>query len=116
MSRVVTKTRATEVPERSPEPGLFRKMLAQGPSLMLVEHRMLPGWDGARHSHPHEQLVLVLDGKLRVTCGDEPAFEAETGDSFVVPGGVPHQVSALTAARVVDVFTPLRDDYQEPSR
>ena len=112
-SPVVQPVRAALVPQSLPERGLLRKILAQGPTLMLVEHRMEAGWDGARHSHPHEQLVLVLEGELRVSCGEQPAFAARGGDSFVVPGGVAHQVSALTAARVMDVFTPIRDDYQE---
>jgi len=93
------------------EPGLTRELLAQGPRLMLVEHCMAEGWQGARHSHPHEQLVFVISGRIRVSCGEQPPFEAATGDSFVVPGDVSHQVSALMESRVLDVFTPVREDY-----
>jgi quercetin dioxygenase-like cupin family protein len=93
------------------EPGLTRNVLAQGARLMLVEHRMATGWHGARHSHPHEQLVFVLSGHIRVSCGEQEPFEAKTGDSFVVPGDVSHQVSALVDSCVLDVFTPIREDY-----
>jgi len=113
MTNTVHLYQSAAVAEQSPEPGLFRKLLAQSPRLMLVEHRMVEGWSGARHSHPHEQLVVVLEGRLRVVCGEEPAFFAVAGDSFVVPGGVDHQVTALTPARALDVFTPFRDDYLE---
>jgi quercetin dioxygenase-like cupin family protein len=94
----------------SPEPGLSRRVLASNSQLMLVEHRMLPGWRGERHSHPHHQAVYVLSGRLRFWCGGQ-AFEVVGGQSFVVSGGVEHQAEALEPSVVLDVFTPTRDDY-----
>jgi quercetin dioxygenase-like cupin family protein len=94
----------------SPEPKLLRRILAHNEKLMLVEHRMERGWAGARHSHPHDQAVYVISGHLRFLCGDE-AFEARTGDSFVVRGDLEHQAWALEASVVLDVFTPTREDY-----
>jgi quercetin dioxygenase-like cupin family protein len=104
--RVATDT----VDSFSPEPGLERRILAHNPNLMLVEHVMEAGWAGARHSHPHDQLVYVLRGHIRVSSGSD-VFEAHTGDSFVVNGGVEHQAWALEASVVLDVFTPTREDY-----
>jgi quercetin dioxygenase-like cupin family protein len=40
-------------------------------------------------------------------------FDVKKGDSFVVDGGVEHQASALEASEVLDVFTPVREDYRE---
>ncbi len=94
----------------SAEPGLMRRILAHNPRLMLVEHRMAPGWVGARHSHPHDQLVYVISGLIEVSAGEQ-RFSVRAGDSFVVKGGVEHQASAPEAAVVLDVFTPTRDDY-----
>ena len=99
-----------DVASFSPEPGLDRKILAHNPKLMLVEHVMQKGWRGARHSHPHDQLVYVVAGHLHVQCGDE-SFEVASGDSFVVKGGVEHQASAIETSVVLDVFTPTREDY-----
>jgi quercetin dioxygenase-like cupin family protein len=65
---------------------------------------------GTRHSHPHEQIVYVVRGRLRVTIGDI-SFDASAGDSFVVRGFVEHQASALAESLVNDVFTPCRTDY-----
>ena len=95
----------------SPEPGLMRRILANNPKLMLVEHHMTSGWVGARHSHPHDQLVYVLAGHLTIHCGDAAPFDVKGGDSFVVKGGVEHQASAHEASHVLDVFTPTREDY-----
>lgn len=93
-----------------PEPGLERRVLAHNPNMMLVEHRMAKGWVGTRHSHPHDQLVYVIAGRIGFRCGGE-SFEAAAGDSFVVKGGRPHEAWALEAAIVLDVFTPYREDY-----
>jgi quercetin dioxygenase-like cupin family protein len=95
----------------NPEPGLTRRILAHNPKLMLVEHHMESGWVGARHSHPHDQLVYVVAGHLTIQCGDAAPFEVKGGDSFVVRGGVEHQASAHQASHVLDVFTPTREDY-----
>ncbi len=93
-----------------PEPGLERRVGAYNDKLSLVEHRIENGWVGAAHSHPHDQMVYVVSGHLRVTAGDR-TFDARQGDSFVVRGGVQHQASALAPSVVIDVFTPCREDY-----
>ena len=94
----------------SPEPGLTRVVGAYNDKLFLAEHRMEKGWIGSAHSHPHEQVVYVISGHLRVTCAGK-TFDARAGDSFVVRGGLEHQASALEASHVIDVFTPCRRDY-----
>jgi quercetin dioxygenase-like cupin family protein len=94
----------------SPEPGLRRQVMSYSPSMMLVRHRMEKGWVGARHSHPHEQMVYVVSGHLKF---QHPGgmFEAKAGDSFLVAGSVEHQASALEDSEILDVFTPYREDY-----
>jgi quercetin dioxygenase-like cupin family protein len=99
-----------DVKTLTPENGLLRQVLAASENLMLVRHLMERGWVGARHSHPHEQLVYVVRGHLQFTGGDI-TFEARTGDSFIVPGGVEHQARALEESEVLDVFHPMREDY-----
>ena len=96
----------------SPEAGLLRQVLAYSDGLMLVRHEMQKGWVGAKHSHPHEQLVYVISGHIRFTGGGK-TFDARSGDSFVVPGGVEHQASALEESEVLDVFTPYREEYAD---
>jgi quercetin dioxygenase-like cupin family protein len=106
----VVVTPAHEARQSAPEPGLTRLIGAYNEKLFLAEHRMEKGWIGARHSHPHDQVVYVVSGRLRVTCGDSP-FEIGAGGSFVVRGGIEHQAAALEPSVVIDVFTPMRDDY-----
>jgi quercetin dioxygenase-like cupin family protein len=100
----------SEARESAPEPGLRRRILAHNDKLSLVEHHMEKGWVGALHRHPHEQIVYVIRGHLKVTCLGK-TFDVRTGDSFVVRGGVEHGASAVEDAHVVDIFTPCREDY-----
>jgi quercetin dioxygenase-like cupin family protein len=97
-----------------PYAGLTRRVLTCTKESMLVEHRMEEGSIFPWHSHPHEQTVFVLWGELLVETdegGTVRRRRARGGDSWVVPGGVPHRVTAVQAARVLDFFTPFREDY-----
>jgi quercetin dioxygenase-like cupin family protein len=94
----------------SPEPGLKRQVMSFSPAMMLVRHTMVKGWVGTKHSHPHEQLVYVIKGGIRFEYPGG-TFEARTGDSFLVPGGVEHQATAFEDSEVLDIFTPMREDY-----
>jgi quercetin dioxygenase-like cupin family protein len=93
-----------------PEPGLRRQVMSYSPSIMLVRHTMIAGWVGARHSHPHEQMVYIVRGRIRF---EHPGgvFDVGAGDSFLVPGNVEHLASALEDSEVLDIFTPMREDY-----
>ncbi|MBS1823455.1 MAG: cupin domain-containing protein [Acidobacteria bacterium] len=95
----------------TPEHGMRRQVLANTDQLMLIRHYFDADWVGARHSHPHHQLVYVVSGALRVDVGGK-VFDAHAGDSFIVDGGVEHQASALEASEVLDIFTPTREDYR----
>jgi quercetin dioxygenase-like cupin family protein len=106
---VVVVTNA-EAKRSTPELGLIRLVGAYNEKLFLAEHYMEKGWVGTAHSHPHEQMVYVVFGRLQVRCGDK-VFEVASGDSFVVRGGVEHQATALESSHVIDVFTPSRNDY-----
>ena len=63
------------------------------------------------HSHPHEQMSYVAEGQIIVHIGAEQT-RLGPGDMFTVPPDVPHTVQLLsTHVRLVDVFTPLREDF-----
>jgi quercetin dioxygenase-like cupin family protein len=93
-----------------PEAGLRRQVMSYSPSMMLVRHRMVKGWVGTKHSHPHEQMVYIVSGKITFTSPDG-TFQTKAGDCFLVPGGVEHQASAQEDSEVLDIFTPMREDY-----
>lgn len=93
-----------------PEPGLRREILVHSPAMMPVRHVMKKGWVGMAHSHPHEQMVYVVSGRIRVTV-DGMSMDASAGDNFIVASNVTHQAFALEDSVVLDIFTPAREDY-----
>lgn len=62
------------------------------------------------HSHPHEQVSYVAAGEI-IFVLDGQKTKLRKGDMFTVPPNVPHTVQLLTShVRLVDTFTPLRED------
>ena len=106
----IVLTQPDETLMTHPESGLRRQVMSFTPNMMLVRHKMVAGWVGAKHQHPHEQMVYVVSGSI-VLETPEGKVEAKTGDSFIVPGNTDHQASALEDSEVLDVFTPYREDY-----
>jgi quercetin dioxygenase-like cupin family protein len=91
-------------------PGVERQVLAHSPALMLVRVRFGAGAVGAPHQHPHRQASYVAEGAFEVEVGGERRV-LRAGDSFVVEPDVVHGVVALEAGMLVDVFTPMREDF-----
>jgi quercetin dioxygenase-like cupin family protein len=63
------------------------------------------------HSHPHEQIANVLEGTYELIVEGE-SFVLNAGDVLVIPGGATHGGSAKTACRILDVFSPVREEYR----
>ncbi|MFK8113500.1 MAG: cupin domain-containing protein [Rubripirellula sp.] len=84
-----------------------------GQNLMLSYLEMDAGAEIPLHDHPHEQGGMLLKGKLQLTIGDETR-EVLPGAMFIVPPNVPHKAVAIDGPAVVlDVFSPIREDYAE---
>ena len=63
------------------------------------------------HSHPHEQVGIVLEGRAIFVIGGEQRTLGP-GDIFRIPGNVRHKVTALEQTfKALDVFHPIREDY-----
>jgi quercetin dioxygenase-like cupin family protein len=64
------------------------------------------------HSHPHEQVGMVLEGQVVFVIGGEERTLG-AGDMFRIPGGVRHKVTCLDVpCRVLDLFCPVREEYR----
>ncbi|MCA8909215.1 MAG: cupin domain-containing protein [Rhodospirillaceae bacterium] len=97
-------------PTVSPDPGIDRQVLSDSEGLMVVSFSFAEGAVGTRHSHPHTQSTYVESGRFRFEIGEE-AFEVGPGDSFVIPSNAEHGCRCLEAGRLIDTFTPRRDDF-----
>jgi len=63
------------------------------------------------HDHPHEQMSYVAEGEVIFFLDGEP-HPLKKGDMFTVPANIPHSVQLVTShVRLVDTFTPLREDF-----
>lgn len=84
-----------------------------GKNLMLSYLRMDEGAEVPLHSHPHEQGGVLLRGRMQLTIGDETRI-VEEGSLYLIPSNVPHRAVAIDGPAVVlDVFSPIREDYAD---
>src|SRR5258706_14786064 len=89
-------TPSDQAKESYPQPGLTRRVLAYNDKLFLAEHRIAKGRAEAMHSHPHDQVVYVVRGHLKVSC-KRKSFELRAVDTYAIRGAVKHGASAIAA-------------------
>lgn len=90
--------------------GLRRKIMAYGDDMMCVENAFDTGAVGAIHSHPHTQITYVVSGIFDFHIGSETK-RVKAGDSMFVPGGVAHGCDCLEKGAILDIYTPMREDF-----
>ena len=90
--------------------GVHLSTLVHGEKTLMGRFRIAKGIAIPTHSHPHEQTGFLVSGKLQFKVEDE-VFKAETGDSWCIPGNVEHSADALEDSEIIEVFSPVREDY-----
>jgi unsaturated pyranuronate lyase len=91
-------------------PGVHIRTAAAEKMMMSVVD-MEPRAVVEEHSHPHEQVGMVLAGRATFSIGDEEKTLGP-GDLYRIPGGVKHRVVALgEPVLVLDLFHPIRQEY-----
>lgn len=105
--------RLAETPGDNVRPGLTRWTI-HTEKLMAVVIAIDNGpWDvaDAPHTHPHEQITYVAEGEILFLCEGLAPAQLRAGDLYAIPPEVPHAIQLLSpTARLIDCFTPLRDD------
>jgi quercetin dioxygenase-like cupin family protein len=88
-----------------------RPLFGERAMINLIEFE--PGARVPPHSHPHEQLGIVLEGTHTLVV-DGDVHELEPMEGYVIPPGVEHYgYGGPEGALVLDVFDPVREDYRE---
>lgn len=98
----------------------------------LVANELIPGFNGKmihtdgmtlaywdikkdselkEHQHPQEQVVNMLEGEFEITV-QGTSHHLIKGDILAIEGNQPHSGRAITDCKILDVFTPVRDDYR----
>ncbi|MCK4762745.1 MAG: cupin domain-containing protein [Candidatus Aminicenantes bacterium] len=96
--------------EKTPVPG-FRVRFVHSDNLTLAYWNIDAGAALPEHSHPHEQVANVIEGKFEFNLAGEIKV-IEPGDVVTIPGDVKHAGKAVTDCRIIDVFYPVREDYK----
>ena len=99
-----------ETLRQSGGPGVTRRSLAYTDGRMCVENTFEQGAVGALHSHPHTQITYVVSGAFAFTIGDETRT-VRAGDTMLKEDGVVHGCTCLEAGVLLDIFTPMREDF-----
>lgn len=100
----------SDIRERQPVPG-FRVRFVHSDSMTVAYWEIEAGAAMPEHSHPHEQIVNLVEGEFELGVGDETSVLVP-GRVAVIPPDTPHSGRAVTACRMMDVFYPVREDYR----
>jgi quercetin dioxygenase-like cupin family protein len=101
---------AIEAPVEDVDVGITRQVLGFDSELMMVRVGFRQGAMAHRHSHPHRQVTYVVSGRFEATLGGVTKVIG-TGDCYFVPPEVPHGVIALADGVLIDVFSPMRQEF-----
>ena len=114
-TKSVTWARRSEVTPFSPAPGIQVQPVI-GESLMTCWIAMEPGAVVVEHSHPNEQLGVVVEGSVSITAAGETR-EMVVGGAYVVPSGLAHSgVAGTNGVVLVETFVPIREEYAKAWR
>lgn len=95
---------------RETVPGVMMRPLAHGDKTNMVENHVKGGSVHSFHSHPYEQTGYLLSGRTRLTI-EGSKYDVAPGDSWCVPSGLEHQMEIFEDSVIVEVFSPVREEY-----
>ena len=100
----------SNIPVEHPAAGIERQMVV-GQELMICRFRFAPLLVTPQHTHPHEQISLVISGRVRFFIDGEEQI-AVPGDVLHFPSNCLHGATMMDEQVVlIDIFTPLRKDF-----
>ena len=99
----------TSLDSREVVPG-YHGVFIHTDNMTIVHWKIEAGAELPEHSHPHEQIVNVIEGEFELAI-DEDKERVGPGGVAVITSNVKHAGRALTACRIIDVFYPMREDY-----
>lgn len=84
---------------------------AHGDNLTFGYIELKSGSSVPMHQHVQEQITYIIEGELDMVIGGEPCL-LTAGMYHVIPSNVPHSAIAKTECKVIDAFSPVRQDYK----
>lgn len=99
------------LPEKEIISGFHAKMFHLN-GLTIAYWRVEKGSLLPEHSHIHEQVTNVISGEFEMTVAGKTQI-CTAGGAVAIPSNVVHSGKALTDCYLIDVFQPVREDYQK---
>jgi quercetin dioxygenase-like cupin family protein len=105
----------SDVPADEVYPGISRQIL-HGERQTMVRYVYAPGSIFPIHSHPEEQVTIVISGEIEFTIDGEPV-ELRAGQAAVIPANMPHgaKVIGKTTVETFNALSPRRERQPAPS-
>ena len=94
--------------------GRSGEIIIVGEKAIMMRLTVQPNVPTPSHSHPHEQMGILLEGEGTLYIGDE-VKKIGQGTSFYVPPDTPHNFDATgeKPAILMECFSPPREDYMK---
>lgn len=91
-------------------PGFFSKLIHTSTNTInFIEVKA--GCSIQRHRHIHEQCSFAIEGRFEMTVNDIPQI-LDSGQFVIIPSNAWHSGIALTDCKLIDIFSPVREDYR----
>ncbi|MBU2884919.1 cupin domain-containing protein [Gilvimarinus agarilyticus] len=92
--------------------GVSRKFLGFDNQIMMVQVKFEKGAEGTPHAHFHTQSTYCASGKFEFTIDGEKQI-VKGGDGVYIEPNLLHGAICLEAGILIDVFSPVREDFLE---
>lgn len=100
----------SKIPAEHPAPGIKRQMVV-GQNVMICRFTFEPFLVTPEHTHPHEQMTLVVKGRVKFYIDGVPRI-VSAGDVLHFPPHNRHGATMLEDEVVlIDIFSPIREDF-----
>jgi quercetin dioxygenase-like cupin family protein len=96
-------------PSKEVMPGFLGRMI-HTEQMTFSYWEVKSGSELKEHHHVHEQLSMLMEGRFEFKINGEKRI-IEAGEFIVISSDTPHAGKALTDCKIIDVFTPVREDY-----
>tara|TARA_B100000530_G_scaffold96660_1_gene59746 strand:+ start:82 stop:393 length:312 start_codon:yes stop_codon:yes gene_type:complete len=91
-------------------PGLNGRMI-HGQTMTWAFWEIEKGAEVPMHQHIHEQIMHVQEGKFEFTLDGKTKVYG-SNSVVVIPSNTLHSGVALTSCKILDVFSPVREEYR----
>ena len=89
---------------RNPMEGITARAIDLA-TIRLARIEVATGHSTPDHNHPDEEVVLVLEGRIKAVSGEQE-FILGPGEMIVIPAYVQHHYEALESSVTVEAFGP----------